>query len=61
MHQDDLEDANKAEVFRLIMDILERKVLHNRTATDVTGELRNWRQSPVVHEHVRGLLPEDES
>ena len=61
MHEDDLEDANKAEVFRLIMDILERKVLHNRTVADVTGELRNWRQSPVVHEHVRGLLPEDES
>ena len=41
MHEDDLQDANKAEVFRLIMDILERKVLHNRTAPYVTGELRN--------------------
>ena len=48
MHEDDFEDANNAKVFRLIIDILERKVLHNRTATNVTIELRNWRQSPVV-------------
>ena len=61
MHEDDLQDTNKAEVFRIVMDILERKVLHNRTAADVTGELRNWRQSPAVEEHVRILLPEDES
>ena len=41
MTEDDLADATKGEVFRIIMDILTRKVLHNRPAADVTGELKN--------------------
>lgn len=61
MNEDDLMDTTKREVFRIIMDILTRKVLHNRSAIDVTGELQNWKQSFVVRQDVRDLLPEDDN
>ena len=61
MNEDDLMDTNKREAFRIIMDILTRKVLHNRSAIDVTGELQNWKQSFAVQQDVKDLLPEDDS
>ena len=61
MNEDDIMDTNKCEVFRIIMDILTWKVLHNKSAIDVTGELQNWKQSFAVRQDVRELLPEDNS
>ena len=61
MNEDDLMDTTKYEVFRIIVDILTRKVLHNKSAIDVTGELQNWKQSFVVRQDVRDLLPEDDN
>ena len=43
------------------MDILERKVLYNRTSADVTGELPKWKQSTFVLESIREMLREDEN
>ena len=59
--EDDLSNPNAREVLRIIMDILERKVLYNRTSADVTGELQNWKQSTFVLESIREMLPEDEN
>ena len=61
MNEDDLMDTTKCEVFRIIMDILTWKVLHNRSAIDVAGELQNWKQSFAVRQDVRDLLSEDNS
>ena len=59
MNEDDLMETTKCEVFQIIMDILTRKVLHNRSAIDVIGELQNWKQSFAVRQDVRDLLPKD--
>ena len=61
MNEDDLMDTTKCEVFRIIMDIFTWKVLHNRSATDVIGELQNWKQSFAVRQDVRDLLPKDDN
>ena len=61
INEDSLIDTTKCEVFRIIMDILTRKVLHNMSAIDLTGELQNWKQSFAVRQDVRDLLPEDDN
>ena len=41
MNKDDLMDTTKCEIFRIIMDVLTRKFLHNRPAIDVREALQN--------------------
>ena len=59
--EDDLSNPNASEVLCIIMDILERKVLYNRTSADVIRELQNWKQSTLVLESIREILTEDEN